>query len=83
MSNYCKACLECIMETATVLPMVNQVQYHVGMGGPAEYGDGLLEWCGQHDIAVFAYSPLGGGKLLAADSPFTALAEKIAPKYKW
>jgi diketogulonate reductase-like aldo/keto reductase len=82
-SNYCKTCLQCIMETATILPMVNQIQYHVGMGSPAEYGDGLLEWCDQHEIAVFAYSPLGGGRLLAAGSPFIDLAERIAPKYKW
>merc|ERR1712048_1338475 len=31
-SNYCPSSLECIMQTATVTPAVNQVQYHVGMG---------------------------------------------------
>jgi diketogulonate reductase-like aldo/keto reductase len=80
-SNYCKKCLQCIMETATVMPMVNQVQYHVGMG--PDFGSGLLQFCAQNDIAAFAYSPLGGGRVLAADSPFTTLAKQIAPGYKW
>ena len=31
-SNYCPSSLECIAETATVTPAVNQVKFHVGMG---------------------------------------------------
>ena len=37
-SNYCKECLQCLLKTANVMPMVNQVQYHVGMG--ADFGQG-------------------------------------------
>ena len=28
-SNYCQACLECVMANATVTPMVDQMQFHV------------------------------------------------------
>eukprot|EP00729_Bicosta_minor_P002512 gene2512-12872_t len=33
-SNYCKACLDCIAKTGRIVPHVNQIQLHVGMGGP-------------------------------------------------
>ena len=31
-SNYCPSTFECLLEKATVVPAVNQVQYHIGMG---------------------------------------------------
>ena len=80
-SNYCKACLQCIMKTATIMPMVNQIQYHVGMG--VGFGDDLVGFCAEHNIGVFAYSPLGGGRLLSAGSEFTAIAKSIVPKYSY
>jgi diketogulonate reductase-like aldo/keto reductase len=38
--------------------MVNQVQYHIGMGTDA---GGLRSYCGNQNITVQAYSPLGDG----------------------
>merc|ERR1712048_536212 len=58
-SNYCPSSIECIMETATVTPAVNQVQYHVGMGiDPI----GVKSASEKHGIHLQAYSPLGNGK---------------------
>jgi hypothetical protein len=31
-SNYCEQCVRCLLKTAKITPMVNQVQYHIGMG---------------------------------------------------
>ena len=45
------------MQNATVTPMVNQIQYHVGMGPDP---DGLISYCAKRNITVEAYSPLGG-----------------------
>ena len=39
--------------------MVNQVQYHVGMGTDA---GGIRSYCKSKNIVVQAYSPLGDGK---------------------
>jgi diketogulonate reductase-like aldo/keto reductase len=58
-SNYCLSSYECIAETMTVTPTVNQIEYHVGMGpdplGLKSYGDA-------HGIVTQAYSPLGNGE---------------------
>lgn len=78
-SNYCKDCLKCVLQTAKVVPMVNQVQYHVGMG--PEIPGGLLEFCVLHGIAVMAYSPLGGGHVLASGSPFAPVGARLAAKH--
>ena len=43
----------------TVVPMVNQVQFHVGMGNDPE---GLFSYAKAHNITMQAYSPLGDGK---------------------
>jgi diketogulonate reductase-like aldo/keto reductase len=57
-SNYCPSSLECIAETATVTPAVNQVKFHVGMGtDPIS----LKSYCDAHNIHMQAYSPLGDG----------------------
>ena len=58
-SNYCRDCIECVLKNATVKPMVNQVQYHVGMGADPS---GLIDYCHSEGIVVEAYSPLGGKK---------------------
>jgi len=72
-SNYCQNCIECIYQTATVLPMLNQIQYHVGMG---EDPDGLLTYCAKEKIIVEAYSPLAGGRLLSNFTVGKAIASK-------
>src|SRR6202012_4569586 len=51
-----------LLATATVPPVVNQVQF-----SPYEYRKALLESCRQNGIALEAYSPLGTGRHLASD----------------
>ena len=54
------------------MPMVNQVQYHVGMGpDPA----GLISFCTKNEIVLEAYSPLAGGRLLKDNTSFPIGAE--------
>jgi diketogulonate reductase-like aldo/keto reductase len=57
-SNYCLSSWECIKETQTVMPAVNQIEYHVGMGTDAQ---GLVSYHNEHGIVTQAYSPLGNG----------------------
>jgi diketogulonate reductase-like aldo/keto reductase len=49
--------------TATVPPVVDQVQF-----SPYEYRTALLEACRGHGIALEAYSPLGTGRHLSSDT---------------
>lgn len=80
-SNFCPSSLECIMETATVTPMVNQVLYHVGMGNDPL---GIKSYCDARGIVLQAYSPLGAG---TTDHPRTPelitgeLVTSIGEKY--
>jgi diketogulonate reductase-like aldo/keto reductase len=57
-SNYCASSFKCINETAKVIPTVNQIAYHIGMGpdpqGLKSLGDSL-------GVVTQAYSPLGDG----------------------
>jgi diketogulonate reductase-like aldo/keto reductase len=58
-SNYCQSCLRCLEQTpAYTPPAVNQVQWHVGMGGDPE---GLPSFCNEEQIVVQAYGPLASG----------------------
>ena len=54
-SNYCPSCFDCLFEKATVMPMVNQVQYHIGMGVDPE---GFKSYADEHGIVLQAYSAL-------------------------
>jgi|EP01049_Picozoa_sp_SAG25_P011557 diketogulonate reductase-like aldo/keto reductase len=54
-SNYCVSCLECLAKTWKVVPVVNQIQLHVGMGSDPE---GLVSYCHSKNIQIQAYSPL-------------------------
>jgi diketogulonate reductase-like aldo/keto reductase len=58
-SNYCPSSIECIIQTATVTPAVNQVQYHVGMGVDPI---GVKTASEKYGIHLQAYSPLGNGE---------------------
>jgi diketogulonate reductase-like aldo/keto reductase len=52
-----------LLATATVAPVVNQVQF-----SPYEYRKGLLDACRQKGIALEAYSPLGRGRHIASET---------------
>lgn len=51
------------LATATVPPVVNQVQF-----SPYEYRKALLDSCRENEIALEAYSPLGTGRHLTGDT---------------
>jgi 2,5-diketo-D-gluconate reductase A len=55
--------LEELLGTATVPPVVDQVQF-----SPYELRTALLDACRQNGIALEAYSPLGTGRHLAGDT---------------
>merc|ERR1739845_226842 len=78
-SNYCPKCYECLKKTAKELPVVNQLEWHVGMGGSL---DGFKEYFDAEKVLIQAYSPLGPGALfgksgsLATDSDLQAIGKK-------
>ncbi|KAG8458826.1 hypothetical protein KFE25_005253 [Diacronema lutheri] len=66
-SNFCPSCFECLASAgegerdppARIVPAVNQVQFHVGMG--VDPG-GIASYCAQRGILLQAYSPLGDAR---------------------
>jgi diketogulonate reductase-like aldo/keto reductase len=69
-SNYSAAELDTVTRSASVPPVVNQVQFSA-----VEYRRGLLEAAERLGIALEAYSPLGTGRHLT-DSRVAAIAER-------
>lgn len=62
-SNFGVSDLKQLLATATVPPVVNQVQF-----SPYEYRKALLDACCENEIALEAYSPLGTGRHLNGDT---------------
>ena len=62
-SNFSVDDLGQLLGTATVAPVVDQVQF-----SPFEYRAALLEACSENGIALEAYSPLGTGRHLGSDA---------------
>lgn len=69
-SNFSEKDIENILETATIKPMVNQIECHIG-NTPLE----LIQYCQNAGIVVEAYSPIAHGRLLN-NSYVISLAEK-------
>merc|ERR1711939_341217 len=69
-SNFGKADLEGLLENASVVPAVNQIEVH-----PFCQREELVDLCHQNGIVVEAYSPLARGNKLE-DERVVALAEK-------
>jgi diketogulonate reductase-like aldo/keto reductase len=61
-SNFDAAELRELIATATVAPVVNQVQF-----SPYEYRKALLDTCRQNGVALEAYSPLGHGRHISSE----------------
>lgn len=59
-SNYCPACFEYLKKKATELPVVNQIEWHVGMGADPE---GFKAYFDAERVQLQAYSPLGPGAM--------------------
>ena len=70
-SNFKKHHLEALLETARIVPMVNQVEYHPGFAQ-----NELVEYCKEKNICVEAWSPIGSGRLLENEKLL-----EIAKKY--
>ena len=62
-SNFGVDDLRRLLATATVPPVVDQVQF-----SPYEYRKALFDSCRQNGIALEAYSPLGTGRHLSSDT---------------
>ncbi|MDE5806617.1 MAG: aldo/keto reductase [Muribaculaceae bacterium] len=58
-SNFMTEHLEALAETARVLPMVNQIEFHPGWMQPE-----VLEWCRRRNVVVEGWSPLGRTRVL-------------------
>lgn len=71
LSNFLPHHLEVIKQTATIMPMLNQLELHVGY-----MQNVAVEYCKKENIAVQAWSPLGRGRVMNND-----LVVQMAKKY--
>lgn len=69
-SNFLPHHLESLMQAATVMPMVNQIELHPGCPQTE-----TVKFCKKHDILVEAWSPLGRGRVLG-DRQFGEIAAR-------
>ncbi len=69
-SNFHPRHFEALLETATVMPMVNQIRLC-----PGDTQDEVVDYCRERSILLEAYSPLGVGKIFEVPE-MKALAEK-------
>ncbi len=70
-SNFMPRHLDALLETARILPMVNQIRLC-----PGETQEPAAAWCRERDILLEAYSPLGTGKVFAVPA-----VREMAVKY--
>jgi len=59
-SHYCKRHIEDLMKPGLEMPMVNQVEFHVGMGAAGPNATDNREFCESHGILYQSFSPLCG-----------------------
>ncbi|GAA4108297.1 aldo/keto reductase [Aquimarina addita] len=70
-SNFMQHHLEDLMKTASIVPMVNQMEFH-----PYLVQQSLIDFCNQHQIQYEAWSPFMQGKIFN-----TAVLDDLAKKY--
>lgn len=70
-SNFLKHHLEDLMQSAEIIPMVNQVEFH-----PYLIQQELLDYCKEKQIQYEAWSPLMKGKIFSVD-----IVNQLADKY--
>ena len=58
-SNFLEHHLEPLLENATIIPTVNQIEYH-----PRCTQDACVKFCTENNILIEGWSPLGRGKVL-------------------
>ncbi|KAI0413402.1 aldo/keto reductase [Xylaria grammica] len=76
-SNFLVSHLETVLQTARVVPALNQIEYHPYL---QHEPDGLLAFCRARQIAVAAYGPLTA-VLKAAPGPCDDAYAELAAKY--
>jgi len=69
-SNYMQWHLEELLNSSTVTPTINQVEFH-----PFLYQKELLDFCHSREVRIEAYSPLTKGRRLS-DNRLVAMGEK-------
>ncbi|MDR2122119.1 MAG: aldo/keto reductase [Flavobacteriaceae bacterium] len=69
-SNFLPHHLQPLLDTAEIIPAVNQIEYH-----PGYTQSEAVEFCKSNNILIQAWSPLGSGRLLQ-DPGLTEIAEK-------
>ncbi len=69
-SNFPKDYLSKLLESATIIPAVNQIEFH-----PGYLQQDTVALCQSNDILVQAWSPLGSGRILQ-DETLVALAKE-------
>eukprot|EP00927_Polykrikos_kofoidii_P050410 TRINITY_DN44328_c0_g1_i1.p1 TRINITY_DN44328_c0_g1~~TRINITY_DN44328_c0_g1_i1.p1 ORF type:complete len:348 (+),score=44.04 TRINITY_DN44328_c0_g1_i1:45-1088(+) len=57
-SDFCSACFKCLGVNASVMPMLNNVQFHLGMGPDPQ---GTRSFAEKNGMVLMAWSPLGHG----------------------
>ena len=71
LSNFLPHHIKALMKTASIKPMVDQIELH-----PGWLQRGILRYCADNDILVEAWSPMGRGALLE-----TPILKELAEKY--
>ncbi|UQB69661.1 aldo/keto reductase [Epilithonimonas zeae] len=69
-SNFMLSQLEALLETADVIPAVNQIEFH-----PGYTQQSVVDFCKEKGIAIEAWSPIGSGRLLK-DGNLKDIADK-------
>lgn len=79
-SHYCKQHIDDILEIATILPSINQVEWHVGSGDVDE----VIDYCREKGIFFQSYSPLCGPCDAAPEDSLIngTMVTEIASHYK-
>ena len=70
-SNFLAHHLQALMETAEIVPAVNQIEFH-----PGQMQSETFDFCRKNDILVEAWAPLGTGRMLT-----NPLLNEIASRY--
>lgn len=69
-SNFMLPQIQALLETAEVIPAVNQIEFH-----PGYTQQEVVDFCKEQGIAIEAWSPIGSGRLLKDDG-LLEIAEK-------
>ena len=69
-SNFMLPHIKALLESAEIIPAVNQIEFHPGYTQPK-----VVDYCKEKGIAIEAWSPIGSGRLLK-DTDLKAIADQ-------